>query len=178
MRPDWGVFFDPAKSQQVIDTFDLESDVIADTIDYFCRVVKEATGGKAMTGAFYGYVTGAPDKGYYSTHKLLHSPYIDFLCAPSDYDFREPGAGVSAYRTVARSVQLHKKLWWDENDYYTYFTPATSYVEGWTGPRDYHTTEVTQLRQLSHQIANASPAWWYDWGSFGSPEAIAAYRPG
>ena len=69
-------------------------------------------------------------------------------------------------------MQLHNKLWWDENDYYTYLTPATSYVEGWTGPRDYHTTEVTQLRQLSHQIANASPAWWYDWGSFGSPEAI------
>ena len=25
---------------------------------------------------------------------------------------------------------------------------------------------------MSNQIANASPAWWYDWGSFGSAEAI------
>jgi hypothetical protein len=171
-RPDWGVFFDPAKSQQVIDSFDLESEVIADTIAYFCKVVKDATDGKAMTGAFYGYVTGAPDKGYYSTHKLLHSPYIDFLCAPSDYDFREPGSGLSAYRTVARSVQLHQKLWWDENDYYTYLTPTRSSTEGWTGPLDYHTTEVTQLRQLSNEVANASPSWWYDWGSFDSPEMI------
>jgi beta-galactosidase len=172
MKPDWGVFFDPAKSQQVYDSFDLESDVVADTIAYFCKVVKDATGGKAMTGAFYGYVTGAPDKGYLSTHKLLQSPYIDFLCAPSDYDFREPGAGLSAYRTVARSVQLHQKLWWDENDYYTYLTPASSYVEGWTGPRDYASTETSHIRQLCNQIANASPAWWFDWGSFGSPEAI------
>ncbi len=172
MRPDFGVFFDPAKSQQVIDSFDLESEVIADTIEYFGKVVKDATDGKAMTGAFYGYVAGAPDKGYYSTYRLLNSPYIDFLCAPSDYDFREPGSGLSMYRTLARSVQLHQKLWWDENDYYTYLTPARSYVEGWTGPQDYHTTEVTQLRQLSNEIANASPSWWYDWGSFDSPEMM------
>lgn len=172
MRPDWGVFFDPARSQHVIDTFDFEGDVVVETIEYLCKAVKEATGGKAMVGAFYGYVTGAPDKVYCSTHKLLHSPYIDFLCAPSDYDFREPGAGISTYRTVARSVQLHQKLWWDENDYYTYLTAASMYVEGWTGPRDFQTTEATQLRQLSNQVANASAAWWYDWGSFDSPEAI------
>lgn len=172
MRPDFGVFFDPAKSQQVIDSFDIESEVIADTIAYFCKVVKDATDGKAMTGAFYGYVAGAPDKGYYSTRKLLESPYIDFLCAPSDYDFREPGSGISAYRTLARSVQLHQKLWWDENDYYTYLTPGRSYVEGWTGPQTFQITEATQLRQLSHELINASPSWWYDWGSFDSPEIM------
>jgi hypothetical protein len=172
MRPDWGVFFDPARSQQVVDSFDLESEMVADTIAYFCKVVKDATDGKAMTGAFYGYVIGAPDKGYYATRKLLQSPYIDFLCAPSDYDYREPGSGLSMYRTLARSVQLHQKLWWDENDYYTYLTPARSYVEGWTGPQDYQTTEVTQLRQLSNEIANASPSWWYDWSSFDSPEIM------
>lgn len=172
MRPDWGIFFDPAKSQHVIDTFDLESEVVADTIAYLAKAVKDASGGKAMTGAFYGYVTGSPDKAYYSTRKLLECPYIDFLCAPSDYDFREPGAGFSTYRTLARSVQLHGKLWWDENDYYTYLTPSSFWVEGWTGPRDYQTTEATQLRQLSNQIAHGSAAWWYDWGSFDSPEAM------
>jgi beta-galactosidase len=172
MRPDWGVFFDPAKSQHVIDTFDFEGDVDADTIAYFCKVVKDATGGKAMTGAFYGYVTGAPDKAYCSTRKLLESPHIDFLCAPTDYDFREPGAGLSTYRTVARSVQLHGKLWWDENDYYTYLTPPSHFVEGWTGPLNYATTESTQLRQLANEIEHASAAWWFDWNSFDSPEIM------
>jgi hypothetical protein len=37
LRPDWGVFFDPAKSQQVIDSFDCESEVVADTIAYLCK---------------------------------------------------------------------------------------------------------------------------------------------
>lgn len=172
MRPDWGVFFDPAKSQHVIDTFDFEGDVVADTIAYFCKVVKDATGGKAMTGAFYGYVIGAPDRAYRSTRKLLQSPHIDFLCAPSDYDFREPGAGLSAYRTVARSVQLHGKLWWDENDYYTYLTPASLTNEGWTGPLTYENTEAMQLRQLANQVEHASAAWWYDWNSFDSPDIM------
>jgi beta-galactosidase len=172
MRPDWGVFFDPAKSQHVIDTFDFEGDAVADTIAYFCKVVKDATGGKAMTGAFYGYVTGAPDKAYCSTRKLLESPHVDFLCAPTDYDFREPGAGISTYRTVAKSVQLHNKLWWDENDYYTYLTPPSHFAEGWTGPLNYETTETTQIRQLANELQHASASWWFDWNSYDAPEVM------
>lgn len=46
------VFFDPAKSQNTIDTYDFEAELIVDTIEYFCRVVKDATDRKAFTGAF------------------------------------------------------------------------------------------------------------------------------
>jgi beta-galactosidase len=166
--------YDPAVSQHVIDTFDFEAELIADTIAYFCRVVKDETKGQAFTGAFYGYITGADDKGYCATHSLLHCPDIDFLTSPSAYDFREPGCGYSTYRTTTRSVQLHGKLWWDENDYYTYLTPEWKWVEGWTGPRDFSTTETQQLRQLSCQIAHASAGWWFDMegGWFDSPEAM------
>lgn len=174
LKPDFFLFFDPAKSQHVIDSFDFEAEIVAETIAYFCRVVKEKTNGEAFTGAFYGYVTGAVDKVYCATHKLLQSPYIDFLTSPSDYSFREPGSGYSTYRTLAKSVQIHKKLWWDENDYYTYLTPEWKWVEGWTGPRDFKTTETQQLRQLSNQITNASAGWWFDMegGWFDSPEAM------
>jgi hypothetical protein len=95
------------------------------------------------------------------------------LCAPTDYDFREPGTGISTYRTVARSVQLHQKLWWDENDYLTYLSPDdSSNGMGWTGSRGFEMTEATQLRQLSNQVANASATWWYDTGGFDSEEVL------
>jgi beta-galactosidase len=168
------LLYDPALSQHVIDSWDFESEVIAETIGYFCRVVKEETSGKAFTGAFYGYIIGANDKGYCSTGHLLKNAYIDFLTAPSGYSFREPGNGYSNYRTPVRSVQLAGKLWWDENDYYTYLTPASSWVEGWTGPRDLNTTINQQIRQLATQIHHGVAGWWFDMsgGWYNSPEAM------
>lgn len=156
------LFFDPARSRHVIDTYDFEAELVADTISYFCSVVKEATDRKAFTGAFYGYVTGAVDKVYLATHSLLECPDIDFITAPSAYSFREPGTGYSTYRTLTKSVQLHEKLWWDENDYYTNLTPSSSWVEGWTGPRTFHNTQMQQIRQLSNQVMHASAGWWFD----------------
>ncbi|MFC1606465.1 beta-galactosidase [Candidatus Latescibacterota bacterium] len=168
------LFFDPARSQHVIDTYDFEAELVADTIAYFCKAVKDASGGHAFTGAFYGYVTGAVDKVYLATHSLLQCPDIDFITSPSAYSFREPGTGYSTYRTLTKSVQLHGKLWWDENDYYTNLTPSSSWVEGWTGPRTFHTTQMQQIRQLSNQIMHASAGWWFDMsgGWFDSVESM------
>ena len=166
--------YDPSKSMQVIDCWNFESELIAETIGYFCRVVKEETQGQAFTGAFYGYILGANDKGYCGTRSLLNCKDIDFLTAPSGYWFREPGNGYSTYRTTVRSVQLAGKLWWDENDYYTYLTPESKWVEGWTGPRDLNTTINQELRQLATQVQHGSAGWWFDMegGWFDSPEAM------
>ena len=168
------LMYDPALSMHVIDCWDFESEVVAETIGYFCRVVKEETHDQAFTGAFYGYILGANDKGYCGTRSLLNNKYIDFLTAPSGYSFREPGNGYSSYRTPVRSLQLAGKLWWDENDYYTYLTPETKWVEGWTGPRNLNTTINQQMRQLAAQIQHGSAGWWFDMegGWFNSPEAM------
>ena len=168
------LLYDPAKSMHVIDCWDFESEVIAETIGYFCNVVKEETKGNAFTGAFYGYIMGANDKGYCGTRSLLNNKAVDFITSPSGYWFREPGWGYSSYRGPIRSVQLAGKLWWDENDYYTYLTPEWKWVEGWTGPRDYKTTENQQLRQLAAQVTNGAAGWWFDMegGWFDAPEAM------
>jgi len=167
-------FYDPGRSMHVVDCWDFESEMIAQTIGYFCRVVKQETTNEAFTGAFYGYILGANDKGYCATRSLLNCEDIDFLTAPSGYWFREPGAGYSAYRAPVRSLQLAGKLWWDENDYYTYLTPASRWVEGWTGPRDLETTINQQKRQTAAQVHHGAAGWWFDMGGgwFDSPEAM------
>lgn len=175
---DYFVFFDPAKSMHVMDSYDFEADMVVDTIEYFCKVVKDATNRKVFTGAFYAYVIGAVDKVYLSTSRLLQCPDIDFLTSPSDYNFREPGSGYSTYRTLAETVRLHGKLWWDENDYYTNLTPSWAWVEGWTGPRTFENTLTQQTRQISNEIANASAGWWFDMsgGWYDSPETMEMIR--
>lgn len=174
-RPDLFNFFDPSKSQWVVDTLAFEASVIADTIAYFCRVVKDETGGAAFTGAFYGYLLGADDRGYCATRQLLMCPDIDFLTAPSAYEFREPGTGYSTFRSPLASVQLHGKVWWDENDYYTDLTLPWKWVEGWTGPRNFATTETQQLRQVAAEITNAAAGWWFDMegGWYDDPASMA-----
>jgi beta-galactosidase len=178
LNPSFFLLYDPSLSQHVIDSWDFESEVIAETIGYFCRVVKEETDGKAFTGAFFGYILGANDKGYCSTRSLLNNKDIDFLTAPSGYWFREAGTGYSSYRAPVRSIQLAGKLWWDENDYRTYLTPPSRRVEDFTGPKDLETTINLEIRQLAAQIHHGAAGWWFDMngGWFNSPDAMEMIR--
>jgi len=157
-KTDFFVFYDPAKSQNVIDSYDFEAEIIAETIAYFCKVVKDETNGEAFTGC--------------ATHKLLQCDDLDFLTSPTSYQFREPGTGHSAFRAPVRSVQLHNKLWWDENDYRTFLTPPSGWLYNYA--YNYYDTEMTQLRQLANQITHASAGWWFDMtsGWFDSSEMM------
>ena len=49
-------FRDPARERNVIDYYQCFADLSADLVIDFCRTVKEATEGKKLAGAFYGYL--------------------------------------------------------------------------------------------------------------------------
>ena len=49
-------FRDPRREQQVIDYFRCLADLCGDLVVDFCRTVKQATGGRALAGAFFGYL--------------------------------------------------------------------------------------------------------------------------
>jgi len=111
-------FRDPRQEQNVID---------------FCRTVKEATHGRSLAGAFYGYLmelvwnagffSEGPDSeystyqrsGHLGLDKVLRSPYIDFLVSPYSYGFRGIG-GEGCSILPAESLRLHNKLYIFEDD--------------------------------------------------------------
>ena len=47
---------DPAREQPVIDFYRYNSDLVADTIGYFAKAVKDLTRREKIVGVFYGYV--------------------------------------------------------------------------------------------------------------------------
>ena len=49
-------FRDPAQERNVIDYYRCFAELSSDLVIDFCRTVKEATGGKKLAGAFYGYL--------------------------------------------------------------------------------------------------------------------------
>ena len=127
---------------------------------------------KVLIGAFYGYtlhvrgqfqhiLDSYQEQGHFGLAKLLESPYIDFICSPTFFEFRENGLGYSLFASPQTSVQLHGKLWMDENDYVTH-------LKGWRRSygrtENYEESEAVQLRQLSNEILHASGAWWFDMG--------------
>lgn len=155
-------FFRAEDSQRISTDLDLfMSEINADAIEYFGRIVKERTGGK-LVGAFYGYflhVDNSAYTGHLAIDKLLNSPYVDFLAAPKSY-YRnsngEPGGVLTATESVNR-----KKIWLDELDNRTYL--ARGKDAEWTAD-DAASTKTVFWREFSKNLADGSGFWWMDLG--------------
>lgn len=182
-----------AGDQKYFDTFDFHAETMAEHINFFTRIVKKASNGCLLTGAFYGYhyfVTD-PRRGHGALAKVLENPYLDYLSSPNDYR-RRAGEDWPPMAAI-RSVQLHGKLWLAENDTRTSITtllkdrapeidpPGDYYSSGvWHGPEDMQTSKALLLKNLGRMLAYGYGGWWFDmWGGwFSDPELLAVIRQG
>ncbi len=167
---DYFIFRDPAKSKHVIDYMEFHSWIVMDTMIHMAKAAKEACNYESLVGFFYGYtlhVRGQyqrvfdsfQEQGHFALAELLESPDIDFLSSPTQYEYREVGTGYSVFMSLQSSIQLHGKLWVDENDYRTHLTPINA---GYGRTTDYKESVSAQLRQLSNELTHATGAWWMD----------------
>ncbi len=130
LRTDFGDLLDPQRSQYVIDNVQCVSDVVADAIIYLCKAIKDETGGRNLTGVFYGYTFEVCTPywqhltGHFALEKVLDSPYVDFVMSPSRYGDRVVG-GALGFMIPEGSVKLHKKLYWCESDIRTFLSADT-----------------------------------------------------
>jgi len=112
-------FRDPIAERNVIDFHAFWSDIMADTIAYFAKVVKEKTRGRKVVGAFYAYTFEftelGEDAGHLAVYRLLRCPDIDFIMAPSSY-FDRNLPGEPYFRAPVASLVLHGKMLWDDFD--------------------------------------------------------------
>ena len=182
-RKEWR---DLETEQHYIDTFRFHTEVMADNIAYFCKIVKEESQGNLLTGAFYGYhyfVTD-PRRGHGALAKLLDCPDLDYLSSPNAYN-RVLGEDWPAMAAV-NSVRLHGKLWLTENDTRTSITtllkdrsegiaPVGQYEDGvWLGPDDIETSKAFLWKNTARMLAFGYGGWWFDmWGGwFSDPELL------
>jgi len=162
-----GAFRDPTSARDVIDFQLFLSDLTAETIDYFARVVKQATNGETLFGTFYGYVLQLFEQrqqnaGHLAPLKVWQSPDVDFLTSPTSYAFRNLAGGFSHFMSLTDSVKLHGKMWFDENDIRTWLTGGQ---KGEWGKQDtYEGSLAMQQREFANVISNACGKWWFDMG--------------
>jgi hypothetical protein len=175
-----GALRDPATDQPSIDYALYTSDLVADTIAHFCRVIKEATHGAKIAGAFYGYLLQLcgeqrqQNAGHLALEKVLACPDLDFMCSPTSYAFREIGGkGTSHFMSLFGSIKLHGKLWFNENDIRTSISQGA--VGEWGRPADVAGDIIQQDKESGHVLAQGAGQWWFDVGAnrYDAPELMA-----
>ena len=160
---------DPAREQAAIDYYLYNSDLVADTIGYFAKAVKDLTQREKIVGVFYGYLLQLcgeqrqQNAGHLALERVLASPDVDFLCSPTSYAFRQLGGeGTCHAMSLLGSVQLHGKLWFDENDVRTSLSGGQ--VGEWGRPADLAGDLLQQDKELAWCLAHGTAQWWFDVG--------------
>ncbi|WP_119079153.1 beta-galactosidase [Chitinophaga alhagiae] len=171
-----------------INTLEFHGESLTDLVAYFCRIVKEASNGTLLTGAFYGYhlFVNDPRRGHSALPKLLQCKELDYLSSPNDYK-RVAGEDWMPMAAI-KSLQLHGKLWLAENDTRTFKTtllrerrpdvepPGDWYAKGvWIGPESPELSASLLKKNLARMLAYGYGGWWFDmWGGWFSDERLLA----
>ncbi|MBR6373075.1 MAG: beta-galactosidase [Victivallales bacterium] len=127
---DVGGLHNPLKHAQIMDWYRFKNDALTEAIIYFAGRIKDLTGRKWLTGAYYGYWNELSSNtyrpiqisGHNGTIKCAKCPDFDFFRAPSSYNFRKVGMANSIMQPVA-TCTLRGKMVLVENDERNAFGP-------------------------------------------------------
>ena len=188
-----GPFRDPATHRPAMDLQRFQSDMIVDTIAHFAGVAKEATRGRSLVGAFYGYTMELNNNGRralaHSGHlafaKLLECDAVDMIHAPYSYFERRLGQPGHLHLPVD-SVALHGKLAVLEEDTFTHLAREPSpdlAVPGWRDRPDSLEGSLALLgRNAGTFLTHRCGFWLFDlladgrWNDPAFWDAAAQYR--
>jgi beta-galactosidase len=178
---------DPRREAAALEALRFHGVAITDAIRFFCKIVKEASGGRLLTGVFYGYQLAVCDvrQGHAALSELLTCPDLDYVSSPNLYD-RAPGVDWPPMVAVD-SVRLHGKLWMAENDTRTFLTrplaetapaicPEGQYRGGvWAGPESLQVSAALLRANAARMLAHGYGGWWFDmWGGWYDHPALLA----
>lgn len=168
-----GPFRHPVDHRAAADAQRFQSDLVADTIAHFARVVKDATQGRSLAGAFYGYTfelnNNGPrvlaQSGHLSLGRLLDCPDVDMIHAP--YAYFERGLGEPGhFHLPVDSIALHGKLAVIEEDSYTHLAtaPPTGVIAPGVNVRTRTLEETLSLnrRNYANFLTHKAGFWYFD----------------
>ncbi len=126
-QPGEKVFLDPVRDGKLIDYRRFHSDLIADTVLYFCHAAQEELQHKKLVGVFFGYIMELKGKsmwnrGHLANDKVYRNPDVDLIATPSSYQFRGYD-DASALMVLSDSLELNGKMYFDSFDHMTCTVP-------------------------------------------------------
>ena len=176
-----GTLLDPERDRRLMDWFEYRNLSLAEALIELCRIVKDASGGKLLAGAYYGYfvemASNIPrsihDHGHNGWLATAKSPYVDFVRAPTRYDLRRIGSPdgiMQVYDTYTR----HGKVVYLECDLRTAYRESrnaglTIYV---AHPTTGYQTVAVLNRAFGMSLAAGIARYWYDISAGGYREPV------
>ncbi len=156
-------FHDPATERLAMDYYRCHQLVVAEALEHFGRIVKEATGGAKVCGAYYGYFFGVQPQtqgGHLELQRLFNSPYLDYFVAPYSYSKRLMGDD-GRLRSLGAAHRIGGKPHILEGDIRTYLHSRDEYGR---------TQDVTQslaavTREFSTALIERAGFWYVDFGA-------------
>jgi len=127
MAASWGPFRHPVEHRASIDFTQYQNTLVPEAIAYFARIVKDATQGRSLVGAFYGYTLemhgNGPaaflHSGHLALENVLANKDLDIVRAPYSYLGRAVGKPGHLH-SPGDSFALHGKLGLYDDDTYTH----------------------------------------------------------
>lgn len=157
-----GHFIDLEQHRDVFDFFQALHMGTANSVIHFGSVIKKRSGGRLLTGAFYGSAGSTKffDFGQITgTRAILDSNVIDFLASPSVYENRQPG-GFAGQRQVFDSFALRNRIFVVEDDARTHHENAyyRNYFEMYTVADSCGVLK----RDFGRNLCQNTQGWWFD----------------
>ena len=184
-------FRDPRSEGNVIDYYRAVADLNADLVIDFNRTVKEENGGRALTGAFYGYIfeltgndsywgvgrearlSGLQRSGQLGFRKVIESPYVDFIATPYIYFQRGIGGECSPQQPV-ESTRIHGKMFILEDDTRTHLALPEHGYGRMTNLAD---SEAILKRNFAASLVRSLAIWWLGEQHHIDPSREPAFGP-
>ena len=169
----WGPFRAPKDHQRAMDMQRFQAELIADTIAFFARLVKDITHDRSLVGAFYGYTMelngngprALAHSGHLALEHLLECDALDLVLSPYSYFERRLGQPAHLHLPID-SLALHGKLAIIEEDAFTHLAekPAEHLIApGWR-ERTYSMAETFAVarRTIGIALTHRAGCWVFD----------------
>ena len=158
-----------------VDYSEFTSDVNADRVVDWARLIKRETGGRKLVVFFFGYSFELV--GSFNAHgglmRVLRCPDVDILVGPLSYMERTTGEP-AGFMSPVDTVTGHGKLWINEDDTRTHCINEPD-MPAWLNDSTYGTKsrslkETLNLleRDFGALVAHRAGTWWMDLGGCGA----------
>jgi len=162
-----GFFRDPVKDKFVIDFFEYKNTLVADTIEFFAKIIKKETNRNKLFVSFYGYTfelsaipKGIQTSGHLKLERIINSPDVDAICSPISY-FNRRGGGIGAFMAPVDSIRKAGKLWINEDDTRTHLCKYPG-QEPFAVSKDLSETLNVHRRNFARILPRRMGTWYMD----------------
>lgn len=173
---------DEQKHKKVLDYYKFFNDSYAETIEEYCKYIKDIFNKDILVGAFSGYIGQLSiNFGHSSIDKLLQSSNIDFFASPFPYHGARKEPIDWFYHSAMSSAKQYGKAWFLEADIRTYktdylFNVAPEIVakentyfkqEVFLGPQTERESIWHIIKAFGKVLCSSNAFWWFDmWGKW------------